>query len=251
MLINWNNYLNNNITIQVLPNIEDKNPGKEIETRISKITEILKSTAGIKSYSVVSKDEAIKTLTPYLSNINNDFLIPRMITIETSTIIPLNTNELKESLKDYSKNIKFTTYNSWMLDLQNSISGIQSLLSLIIIIILIATALTISFATKSGLNINKQVIEITHLFGATNKYIATSFSRQMMFITTIGGIVGYFIACIVIFIITNSAPIITNQAIININFTNKIYIYLLIIPILASIITKISAFITIHKEIES
>ncbi len=247
----WNGYLNNNITIQILPNIEDKDPQQEIETRILKITEILKSTAGIKSYSVVSKNDAIKTLTPYLGNINNDFLIPRMITIETSPVIPLNTNELKENLKTYSQNIKFTTYNSWMIDLQKSISGVQSLLFFIVAIILIATGLTISFATKSGLHVNKQVIEITHLFGATNKYIATSFSRQMMLITTIGGIIGYIIACIVIFGIKNSAPIITNQVIMNLNFSNKIYIYLLIIPILASIITKISAFITIHKELES
>lgn len=246
----WNGYLNNNITIQILPNIEDKEPAKEIETRISKITEILKSTAGIKSYSVISKDAAIKTLAPYLTNINNDFLIPRMITIETSPVIPLDTAALKENLKNYSQNIKFTTYNSWMLDLQKSISGILSLLLVIVILILLATGLTISFATKSGLHINKQVIEITHLFGATNKYIATSFSRQMMFVTTIGGVIGYIIACIVIFVIKNSAPIITNQVIVNLNFSNKIYIYLLLIPILASIITKTSAFITIRKELD-
>ena len=55
----WNNHMNNNITIQVLPDMKAKNPSQEIEARINNITKILKQTPGIKSFYAMTKNETI------------------------------------------------------------------------------------------------------------------------------------------------------------------------------------------------
>ena len=244
----WNNHMNNNLTIQVLPDMKAKNPAQEIEARINNITKILKQTPGIKSFYAMTKGETVNLLKPWIGD-KIDITLPRIISVQISDIIPLNTKSLINEMKNYSSLIKLETYETWMYDFKNTISAVQTLLGVIIILILLTTAITISYATKSGLNINKKVINIMHMVGATNKYISTHFSRQMMILAVSGGFIGYIISCVVILIIKSISKDISDGIIANFEFSGYIYLQILIIPIIAGIIAKISAMLTIRKEL--
>lgn len=248
----WNKRMSNNITIQVLPDIKNKNPNKEIEDRIKNITLILKQTPGIKSSHAMTLNETTELLKPWLGEIGKnklDIPLPRIITVETSDVIPLNIRALTEEIKNYSNLITIETYESWMNEFSKTISALQTLLGLIIILILSTTAITIAYATKSGLIANKNVIEIMHMVGAHNKYISKHFSNQMMELSIYGGIVGYIIACITITIIKTFAGNIDGGIISNFNFSSNIYWYILLIPLIAGIISKITAVITVNKTL--
>ena len=247
----WNKYLKNNVSIQVLPDFKAKHLEKDIELRIKNIINILKITPGIKSYSVMDKTETENLIKPWVENFPNDLILPRIINIEISPIIPFDAKKLITELEAYSKNIKFETYSDWMYEIQSSITAVQILLGLIVIIILITVAITISYATRSGLNINKKVINIMHMVGATNDYISKEFSKQMMKLALIGGSVGYLFSCFIIFIIKISTSYITNKIIVNFEFSNEIYLYILIIPVIAGVIAKVSAMLTIKQELNN
>ncbi|MDE6224059.1 MAG: hypothetical protein K2M23_01130, partial [Alphaproteobacteria bacterium] len=165
----WNKRMSSNITIQVLPDMKHKNPNKEIEERIKNITLILKQTPGIKSSYAMNIKETTDLLKPWLGEIGKDKLdipLPRIITVEISDIIPLNIRALTEEIKNYSNLITLETYESWMNEFSKTISALQTLLGLIIILILSTTAITIAYTTKSGLIANQNVIEIMHMVGA-------------------------------------------------------------------------------------
>ncbi len=244
----WNNHMNNNLTIQVLPDMSAKIPSQEIEERINNITTILKQTPGVKSYYAMTRSETINLLKPWIGD-KIDIPLPRIISVQTSNVIPLNTKTLTSEIKKYSSLIKLETYETWMYDLKNTISAVQTLLGMIIVLILLTTAVTISYATKSGLNINKKVINIMHMVGATNKYISTQFSRQMMILAISGGSIGYVISCIIIMIMKTISKDISDGIIANFEFSSYVYLQMLIIPIIAGIIAKISAMLTIRKEL--
>ena len=244
----WNRHMSNNLTIQVLPDMRAKNPPKEIEERINNIKKILKQTPGIKSFYAMSKSETVDLLKPWIGD-KIDITLPRIISVQISDVIPLNTKTLVNEIKNYSSLIKLETYETWMFEFKNTVSAVQTLLGLIIILILSTTAITISYATKSGLNINKKVINIMHMVGATNKYISTQFSRQMMILAITGGSIGYIISCIVILIIKTISKDISDGIIANFEFSSYIYLQMLIIPIIAGIIAKVSAMLTIKKEL--
>ncbi len=244
----WNRHMNNNLTIQVLPDMKAKNPSQEIEERINNITKILKQTPGIKSYYAMTKGETVNLLKPWIGDKIN-ITLPRIISVQLSDIIPLNTKNLSKEIKNYSSLIKLETYENWMHEFRNTISAVQTLLGVIILLILLTTATTISYATKSGLNINKKVINIMHMVGATNKYVSTQFSRQMMLLAISGGFIGYIISCFVVIIIKSVSRDISDGIIANFEFSNYIYLQMLIIPIIAGIIAKISATLTIKNEL--
>ena len=247
----WNKHMTNNLTIQVLPNMSHKKPQKEIEERIKNITEILKQTPGVKSFHAMNINETQELLKPWIGDFINDkdIPLPRIISVETSDVIPVNTRALTNEIKNYSSLIKIETYETWMYEFKSMISAIQTLLGIIIILILSTTAITISYTTKSGLHINQKVIEIMHMVGATDTYITTQFSRQMMKLAIIGGSIGYIISCIIIFFIKAFSNDLNDGIIGNFNTYPYIYLYILIIPIIAGIIAKVSAILTIKKEL--
>ena len=245
----WRKHLSHNISIQVLPDMASKKPQKELDDRIKNIITILKQTPGIKSHYAMSIDETKSLLKPWIGEFNADIPLPRIITVETSDIIPLNLTALTREIENYSKNIKLDTYEDWMYNFTSSLSAIQTLLGIIIIMILATTGLTISYATRSGLNINKKVIGIMHMVGATNHYITVQFSRQMMKLALFGGSLGYLFSCIIIATIRYSSSYLTGDFMTNFSFPSYIYLYIIIIPLSASIIAKVSAILTIHKEL--
>lgn len=248
----WNKRMSNNITIQVLPDMKNKNPNKEIEERIKNIILILKQTPGIKSSYAMTLSETTELLKPWLGDIGKnklDIPLPRIITVEVSDVIPLNIRALKDEIQNYSKLITVETYESWMSEFSKTISALQTLLGLIIILILSTTAITIAYATKSGLIANKNVIEIMHMVGAQNNYISKHFSNQMMNLSVMGGITGYIIACITIGIIKKFAGNIDGGIISNFNFSGMVYWYILLIPVIAGIISKLTAVLTVNKTL--
>ena len=248
----WDRRMSNNITIQVLPDMRNKNPDKEIEERIKNITEILKQTPGIKSSYAMSLKETTELLKPWLGDIGKnklDIPLPRIITVEISDIIPLNIKALTDEIKNYSHLITIETYETWMSEFTKTLSALQTLLGLIIILILTTTGITICYATKSGLTTNKNVIEVMHMVGAQNSYISKHFSNQMMQLSITGGIIGYIISCISIMIIKHFAQNIDGGIISNFNFSTELYWYILLIPITAGIISKLTAIFTINKTL--
>ena len=196
-------------------------------------------------------NETQELLKPWIGDFINDkdIPLPRIISVETSDVIPVNTRALTNEIKNYSSLIKIETYETWMYEFKSMISAIQTLLGIIIILILSTTAITISYTTKSGLHINQKVIEIMHMVGATDTYITTQFSRQMMKLAIIGGSIGYIISCIIIFFIKAFSNDLNDGIIGNFNTYPYIYLYILIIPIIAGIIAKVSAILTIKKEL--
>jgi cell division transport system permease protein len=232
--------------------MRNKNPDKEIEERIKNITEILKQTPGIKSSYAMSLKETTELLKPWLGDIGKnklDIPLPRIITVEISDIIPLNIKALTDEIKNYSHLITIETYETWMSEFTKTLSALQTLLGLIIILILTTTGITICYATKSGLTTNKNVIEVMHMVGAQNSYISKHFSNQMMQLSITGGIIGYIISCISIMIIKHFAQNIDGGIISNFNFSTELYWYILLIPITAGIISKLTAIFTINKTL--
>jgi cell division protein FtsX len=71
-----------------------------------------------------------------------------------------------------------------------------------------------------------------------------------MKLAILGGSIGYITACIIIFFIKLFSKNINDGIIGNFQSYPYIYLYILIIPIIAGIIAKVSAILTIKKELE-
>jgi cell division transport system permease protein len=249
----WDRQVSNTFAIQVLPDMKSKNPGKEIEERIKNVLTLLKQTPGIKSSSAMSLADTQKLLKPWLGDIADtslDMPLPRIIAVEVSDVIPLNAKSLEKEIKSYSSLVTLEAYEDWMEDFKHTLRAAQTLLGLIVILILATTGVTISYATRSGLSSNRDVIEIMHLVGAENGFISRQFSARMTKLSFMGGAVGYAIACLAVLTIGGFTARLEGGIIAGLDFGGRLYLYMLLVPAAAAAITKLTAAFTINKALD-
>jgi len=79
------------------------------------------------------------------------------------------------------------------------ISGI-----LVLGLILVATALAIVFATRGTMSTNREIVDVLHFIGASNRFIAGEFQGRFLLLGLKGGLAGG-LAAIVFFIFAGTA----------------------------------------------
>jgi len=61
---------------------------------------------------------------------------------------------------------------------------------LILVLVLAATVLSVTFATRGAMATNRPVVEVLHFFGAKDSYIAGQFQRHFLVLGLKGGMLG-------------------------------------------------------------
>ncbi|MDR2098668.1 MAG: hypothetical protein LBO78_01425 [Rickettsiales bacterium] len=249
----WDREVSNTLAVQVLPDMKSGSPNREIEERIKNIVKVLKQTPGVKSSSAMGVRETQDLLRPWLGDLAAEGLgmpLPRIITVELSDIIPLDRKALEAEIRGYTALVTFETYEEWMDDFKQTLRATQTLLGLIVVLILATTGVTISYATRSGLASNREVIEIMHLVGAENGFISRQFSTRMTKLSASGGAAGYLLACLAAFIIKSFADRLEGGIIASFGFDASLYLYMLLVPVSAAAITKVTAALTISRAMD-
>ena len=60
----------------------------------------------------------------------------------------------------------------------------------ILVLVLIATILSVTFATRSAMANNRPILEVLHLIGATHAFIVGNFQRHFLLLGLKGGAIG-------------------------------------------------------------
>jgi cell division transport system permease protein len=60
----------------------------------------------------------------------------------------------------------------------------------VLVLVLIATFLSVAFATRGAMAANRSVIEVLHFIGARNDFIAKHFQRRFLMLGLKGGLIG-------------------------------------------------------------
>ena len=70
---------------------------------------------------------------------------------------------------------------------------------LILLLMIVATVLSVAFATRGAMAANRPIIEVLHFIGARNSFIAGHFQRHFLVLGLQGGIIGGGAAILVFF----------------------------------------------------
>jgi len=122
--------------------------------------------------------------------------LPVLIDIALADEAAFNVSLLTQALKAISPQIQIIDDREWQHQVSNLIRTVVILASLLTFLILLATLVTTTFATRTSLLIHRQIIEVLHLIGATNIYISQQFQRHTLRQGLIAGTVGSTLACL-------------------------------------------------------
>ena len=184
----WKVDLNETLTIKI-----DQLEGRNEEADMAAVLEILKTVPGVASARPVTNREMTDLLAPWLGeNINfKDLGLPLLIDVERDKRYSVDSERLKQQLIEVAPGAQLDDHGIWRTALEALALTIQIIAFGVVTLIILATVAVVIFATKADLAAHNETVQVLHLVGARDKYIAGEFQRYFLKIGIRGGIFGF------------------------------------------------------------
>ncbi|MEN3347810.1 MAG: cell division transport system permease protein [Bradyrhizobium sp.] len=183
----WQSEVASEITIQVRPS-----PGRDLDRDAQAASEAMRAQPGILEVRPFSKEESSKLLEPWLgSGLSIDELpVPRVIVARVQPGATLDLAALRARMTQVAPTASVDDHRAWI-ERMRSMTGATVFAGVgILILVIIATIISVSFATRGAMASNRPIVEVLHFVGAGDSYIANRFLRHFLRLGLEGGLIG-------------------------------------------------------------
>ncbi|VAW15208.1 Cell-division-associated, ABC-transporter-like signaling protein FtsX [hydrothermal vent metagenome] len=196
----WTSDIAQEITIQIRPV-----DGISIDTQVITAVQLLAATPGVRGADPISLNEAAALLEPWLGsgNVLDDLPIPRLIAVEIDTDNPPDLDALAGRLDSEVEGASLNDHRRWQSGLRRMAASLQTIAWAVIILVSGTTLSIIVFATRAAMAGNREIIEVLHLVGATENFIAYQIQKRFFILGLVSGLIGVAFA-ILTFLTLNS-----------------------------------------------
>ena len=183
----WSRSVSRETTIQIRPV-----PGRVIERDVSEAAELAGRVRGVAEVKVFSREEAARLLEPWLgSGLDlTDLPVPRLIVLRLASGAPPDFAALKAQLAENVPNAALDDHRAWLARLVRMADTLVALGLAVLALVLIATGLAVGFATRGAMAGTAQIIDVLHLVGAEDRFIAREFQRHFLRLGLRGAAIG-------------------------------------------------------------
>jgi cell division transport system permease protein len=183
----WLRDIASEVTIQIEPR-----ENGDIEKAVQAAAAFIARQPGIRAVKPLSHDESAALVEPWLgkSDALKALPIPRLIAVEIDRAAPPDLERLRGQLATELPGAILDDHRHW----QQQIRTVTRSLALgglgILLLVGAATTAIIVSATRSSMASNREIVEVLHLVGATDRYIAREFERHFLRLGIKAGLVG-------------------------------------------------------------
>ena len=183
----WQSEVATEITVQVRPMA-----GRDIDRDAAAAGEAIRAQPGIIEIRPFTKEESAKLLEPWLgSGLSLDELpVPRVIVARVQPGSTLDLEALRRRVAQVTPSASVDDHRAWI-ERMRSMTGATVIAGIgILALVIIATIISVSFATRGAMAANRPIVEVLHFVGAGDRYIANRFLRHFLRLGLEGGVIG-------------------------------------------------------------
>ncbi|MBM3502536.1 MAG: FtsX-like permease family protein [Alphaproteobacteria bacterium] len=241
----WSDDLRGNLTVQ-LPGVTAAGAA-EATGRIDTVVSTLLETQGVAGARALPRRELLSLLERWLGrgNIPDDLPIPALIDVTLEPGVRIDLDDLQRRLAREVPGARISD-NGIVLDrLVRLAHSVQAAALAIVLLVGLAAVAIITFVTRAGLAMHHETIELLHLIGARNNYIARQFVRHVVGVALVGGILGLLAAAGTILGLARVAADIDVFRWPTISLADPQLVALLTLPLVAAVIAMVTARLTV------
>jgi cell division transport system permease protein len=190
----WLRDIASEVTVQV-----EAKQGKDADKLVAEIAAFLSRQPGVGQARALSVADTAQLLEPWLGQTEalSALPVPRLIAVELDRVNPPNFDVLRAALANNFPGATIDDHRRW----QRQVRTITRSFALggfaILFLVAAATTAIIVSATKSAMASNRDIVEVLHFVGATDRFIAHEFERHFLRLGVRAGIVGALLAVVV------------------------------------------------------
>jgi cell division transport system permease protein len=187
----WTDGLSGSVTVQLLPS-----PQISPDDQVKEAVRLVSQWPGVFSVHALTQADANKLLEPWLGTgtVLEDLPAPRLIEVTLKPGQPVELEGLASALADSVPGAQLDDHKRWNNELASFATSTTAIGWSILLLIGLATLATIIFATQAGLRTHREIVEVVHMIGAKDVFIAQEFQNHFLWLGLRGGIIGLLIA---------------------------------------------------------
>ncbi|WP_421707418.1 cell division protein FtsX [Algihabitans sp.] len=186
----WQGDLVGRLTVQVPPP-GDPRDSEARQERLDRVVQALLATPAVSEVEVLSRAQTAALLEPWLGEAAAAPELPApdlvAVTLRSSGA---DLGDLPQRLAEVVPGTGVDDHQRWLARLFSLAGSIEALAFLVVALVSVAAVATVIFVTRTGLAIHRQVIELLHVMGARDLYVAEQFQGHALRLGLAGGVGG-------------------------------------------------------------
>ena len=169
----WQNDLKSAATVQIV--------GESVVSDADKAADILRSLSSVRSVEILSEAEGRALLNPWIGELElpDDITIPALIRLEIVDAA-FDPEAVHRRLLSEGVNASVDNHRQWSQNLSSTWNRVRLALFSLLAIILCATVAISTFATRSVLQVRRNIIQVLGQVGATDSFIGGLFVKRFL-----------------------------------------------------------------------
>lgn len=183
----WQSDIASEMTIQVRPAT-----GRDLDRDVRAVVDTVAATQGILDVRPFTEQESGKLLEPWLGTglSLGDLPVPRVIVARIVPGATLDLVGLRQRLAQAAPSATVDDHRAWIERMRTMTNAIVLAGLGILALVIVATIISVSFATRGAMASNRPIVEVLHFVGAGDRYIANHFLRHFLRLGMEGGLIG-------------------------------------------------------------
>lgn len=183
----WQADVAREVTIQIRPAA-----GRDIEADVAKAAAIARASPGVAEVRPYSREETMRLLEPWLGTglPLDDLPVPRVIVVKIASGAAPDLAQLRQALGEQIAGASLDDHRGFVARMRAMSGAVLAGGVGVLLLVFAATVLSVTFATRAAIATNRPVIEVLHLIGAKDGFIAGHFQRHFLQLGLKGGLIG-------------------------------------------------------------
>jgi cell division transport system permease protein len=182
----WASGLASEVTVQ-LPQLSSR----DMDQDLASLTKLLAGIQGVKGVTILDRRDGEKLLAPWIGEDGLDALpIPRLMRVVVDDKHQPDFVAMETALQKAVPTARLDTHRKWEAELRRMASTLTLLSSLILGLISLSAIAMVVFAARAVLEANRSVVEVLHIAGADDDFIASEINRRFIATGFSSGLIG-------------------------------------------------------------
>ncbi len=246
----WDQGLAGRLTVQIPPPPDDQ-AADQAAQRIDRVLEVLNTASGVESATPLQDDEIAALLSPWLGDaaLDQGLPLPTLVAVTFRRSDPPDLAKLTDRLQASVAGTSLDDHQRWLGSLLDLAGTIEFLALAMVLAVGITGIVAVIFVTRTGLAVHRQVIELLHLIGAQDAYVAGQFQVHALKLGFIGGLIGFVLAALTLLLIGHFLDQLETALIPSLSLTAVDWLSLALVPFIAALVAMSTARLTVLRTL--
>lgn len=248
VISSWNKNIVDGLTVQIMAP-EEALSAEESQMRVSKVMMFFEGLSGVEKVKLVSDAKIKKLMAPWLgSDADIKALpLPQLLDVRLKDGKTFDFEATKASLAETAPYASIDNHGIWLKKLIKSAASLKMLSLFVLMLVLTASVFSLFYAVGSSLKVHQNIIEILHIMGATDSYIARQYAYRSFVVGLVSSVAGTIITLIALFVVSKLSSGLETGLIGAAKLSDVHWAVLCAMPIFASVLSMVMSYACVKR----